>query len=325
MQTLLVGLVLILFSAVAMADVVELKDGSRIKGTVKSVNASTVELETPNGVFNINRSGVRTIRYDDADQEAAEKVRQALESNGNEQKPEEEEVEDEPVRIKALVQEEQIEDETENRSEKRSVRGFASLDFYGAADFGDKLQDNFNQNVAFFNATVGPTSGELSIDGGLGVRLGLVFSEPSGFEIGPSIGYISGPGGEGSVNSFVSGLGPAHVDIEIESKFTRMLVEARRTVAISERAHFRIGAGAGYARGEIEETDNYSGSLIGTVSVDDSWGGFTWEVSPAFVFDMTAVSIEFGVRYSGFPKKKESDEFSALEWNPFGFYTGILF
>lgn len=207
---------------------------------------------------------------------------------------------------------------------ERSVRIAAAVDAWSVADGADQWKKNFQSVVDGANAALGPTSGTIKTMPGAGIRV-MVLKRLENFEIGPSVGVVAGPSAEGNADTNVIGFGPLHTKAEISTTFVRTLLEARGLIPVSERVSFQLGAGGGYASGKEKETDTYTGITNQTTEVSDSWGGFTWEVSPAFVFDVHPVTIEFGVRYAHFPTKKEDATASEFKWNPFAVYAAIGF
>jgi hypothetical protein len=176
------------------------------------------------------------------------------------------------------------------------------------------------------NALIGTggTDASYSSAGGVGVR-GMLFRKSGNFEFGPSLGIIRGPSSEVEARTSPNGGGPdVFTKITHDTRFIRLLAEGRWIKPLSRRARFQMGLGAGYANGSIEREQEIASG--GMTTTDDSFGGFTWEISPGLGWDLNAVWVEFGLRYAQFPSRDADASIPTdFEWNPIGLFAAVMF
>ncbi|MBV9080692.1 MAG: hypothetical protein JO102_06195 [Elusimicrobia bacterium] len=207
----------------------------------------------------------------------------------------------------------------------RPVRFFANVDLFAVNDADKNWKKSLQNTIDTLGTTLGATSGEINSYGAVGVRAGVLRITESGWEAGGSLGYISGPSAEANIDTTISGVGTLHTEDKFEAAFTRLLAEARKSARVSRRVSLRLGVGAGIAWGRLKQTTDLSGTSSSSNNMTEKWHGFTGEISPAIIFDINPVSVEFGLRYVHMPRKAKSDNFDSFKWNPFGVFAGLMF
>ena len=162
----------------------------------------------------------------------------------------------------------------------------------------------------------------------LGARVGVLFPVEDFGDIGVSIGYIAGPNSETKMTFNSTTIGNAVVNIDRKLTFTRVLGEFKKDISINDNWSFKPGVGFGMAFGKSKETvasaTGWAASMKGD-SYAKSWNGVTWEVSTAFTRKYNAVDLNLAVKYAGFPKLKENDNVSKIDWSTLGFSIGLGF
>jgi len=194
---------------------------------------------------------------------------------------------------------------------------FATGDYYLRSGIEDDIEDDNSAAVA----AAGTAEGEVTTTNGIGGRVGLrVPMADDRFDLGASFSYIKGPEIDSELNTPIG-----NVNQNTDTFFSRVMAEAGLRLPISERVHFRLGAGAGIGRTRVENKVAGSGIFFGSDSSGtEEQDGFTWEVSPAFVFT-GGVDFELGLRYAQFEQVDETDETPEINWKPLGFYLGLAF
>lgn len=147
------------------------------------------------------------------------------------------------------------------------------------------------------------TASNVDSGGAFGLRFTYLRPVRNNLEAGGSLGYIMGPNAE-----YKSGILGSALNWEMDMSFIRLLGELKTDIPIGGNWNFKPGISAGMAFGNI----NYSGSISG----DDSWSGFAWEISAPFVYG----DYIFALKYAGFPTGDNSDN-----WNTFGISAGYRF
>lgn len=201
-----------------------------------------------------------------------------------------------------------------------SVQPFGSVDFY----LHDGIEDDVNKSNsdAVNNAPAGQATGEVTTNNGIGGRLGLrvPFADRRA-DIGASYSYIKGP----SIDSKVE-TPTGNQNNNTDTFFSRIMGEVGVNFPISKGVKFRLSGAAGVGQARIE--NHVDGTGIYAATNKDSTkndSGFTWEVSPAFVFGGDLASVELGVRYAQFSTVSKTNDTPKIDWKPFGFYVGVAF
>lgn len=217
-----------------------------------------------------------------------------------------------------------------------SPRTFGSFELFGAGGIEDNLEDDVNDVVNILNSVGVAASASTKTRIGLGGRLGSMFHENQGFEIGGSIGAIIGPQVEQTMHNGPFTYIPTNTTYNYNGKteiitdtfFLRVLLEASQTVPLSANGALRLAGGLGLATGLVDQSIQTSGSIANVLAsgdADDRWTGLAWEFGPSLIFPMDTTELEIGLRYSHFPKKKETDEIAAIKWDPFSAFIGFKF
>lgn len=289
----------VFFSAVAStasAETLYLKDGSRIKGTIKLATSDLVEIETPNGLLSVKKERIRSIDY-------SAEVAETSTPRPSAPPP--------------------IHNPSESLRPYGKGRIFTSLDYYLPANAGNGFKDDA-QAAAVAIAGIGyNVTGSVKTLGGLGGRLGFLVPVSEMVELGASGGYIMGPNSEAKLTLTSPGNnGVATVNRSVS--FLRFLVEERTKFPLSEESSFRLGAGVGAAHGKITDELICIGTACTRPGVPESesadWSGFAWEITAEFMFR----NMSFGSRFAGFPKFNDSN-LSKMEWTTPGFFFGYAF
>lgn len=228
-----------------------------------------------------------------------------------------------------------VSQEQSKRKKSRRARIFATLDYFTISGADGEWKKNLASSSEYAVDVIGYDSAryELSSTFGLGGRIGVhvPYEDEPRLTWGASIGYVLGPSAETNVTASDNVVSAGYYDSEVETSFTRFLLELTRNYPIGENSRFSMGVGAGLAQGTIEEDWRYSGSFVTVLglspngSAKESWSGFTWELSPSIVIASGESELEFGARIAGFPKLEEGDTFSEFAWTPFSVYAGIRF
>lgn len=283
-------------ASTASAETLYLKDGSRIRGTIKLANADLVEIETPNGLLSVRKERITSIDY-------SAEVAENSTSRPSTPTPR----------------------QTPSDSLRPYGRGriFTSVDYYLPANAGDGVRDTFQASIVEAIG-LGYTAASYSAKttGGLGGRLGYLIPVSESVELGLSGGYVNGPKTTGKINVSNGGFTGA-IAYNRSVSFLRFLVEERTKFPLSEKSSFRVGGGIGVAHGTVTEDVTCTGPacLKTATSESTTWSGLAWEFTAEFMLQ----SMSFGSRFAGFPKFKGDTNLSKIEWTTPGFFFAYAF
>lgn len=205
----------------------------------------------------------------------------------------------------------------------RSLHPFAQFDRFLVTDADETWKEElaslppqgpiFQENEGFIAHTDDATGG----------RIGIM-KDFRHFDVGLSAGQIVGPSADIATRNNSFPFGSFGYYRQIRSSFTRFLLEAKYDLPVSGWLILRLGAGAGMAFGKLSiGTSPRPGYPAYLDTVDDSWEGPTWEISPTAVIRIKKIGIEFGFRYAHFPENSGTVLFSEFEWNPIGYFVGV--
>lgn len=186
----------------------------------------------------------------------------------------------------------------------------------GNADSTLPSSSNICANLLRQNGGVGgPCSTTARSYGAEGLRI-KAMRERTGIEVGPSIGYLNGGPGVGTINVRAT-TAPRQATVTSSANTMRFLGEARNTWSLSKSVRARMGTGLGIAVENTTLSNSGFGtdSYISGYSDYSSLGWFTWELSPALVYK----DISLGVRYVGFARGGQ------VPWNTCGAFFGVDF
>lgn len=286
----------ILLGSTANAEVLHLKDGSKIHGTIKLANAELVEIETPNGLLSVKKERITSIDY------SAEVTESSM------------------PRPSAPPP---IQNPSEPLRPSGKGRIFTSLDYYLPANAGDGFKNDAQATAAAIAGMGYNVAGSVKTSGGIGGRLGFLVPISEIVELGVSGGFIVGPNSEAKLTLTSAGNnGVATVNRSVS--FLRFLIEERTKFPLSEKSSFRLGGGIGAAHGKVKDELICTGSACTRPGVPESdsatWSGFAWEITAELMFQ----NISFGSRFAGFPKFDNS-KLSKMEWTTPGLFFGYTF
>jgi hypothetical protein len=201
-----------------------------------------------------------------------------------------------------------------------SLQPFGSVDYY----LHDGIEDDINKanNDAVNSVPAGQANGEVTTTNGVGGRLGLrVPFAQRRVDIGASYSYIKGP----SIDSKLeTPLGTQNNNTD--TFFSRIMGEVGVNFPITPAVKFRLSGAAGMGHARVENHVDGSGAFAGTnQDATKESSGFTWEVSPAFVFGGPLVNVELGLRYAQFSPVDKTNDTPRIEWKPLGVYVGVAF
>ena len=210
---------------------------------------------------------------------------------------------------------------------ENKARVVLGIDYYSQGN----LEDNLDQDEKNFRDIVAGEGGESHpshvTNGGAGLRVGfhVPFKSLNNWAWGFGLNYVPALNTELNVHDPTSP--PGDLKSEIENTYTRGIFEIAKYFPLREGLLFRIGAGAGIGQGITIQKLSSSGyySSWGSYGSSHRSTGFTWEVSPAVVFDLGGKNIELGLRYASFPKIEKSEETSAVEYRGLAGYIGFAF
>jgi hypothetical protein len=201
--------------------------------------------------------------------------------------------------------------------EGRGVQVFGTVDYYGAGDIDEDVEDNYNRLLDL----AGNGRNDISTSNGIGARLGVRTTIADGaFDVGASAGYVLGPEIEAEFESFSP---VARTEETIKTEFIRVLVEIGGRIWVSDTVAIRLGGGVGL--GQSKMTDDFSATGVASRSREEKETGVTWELSPAMLIQRGKMDIEIGARYAQFPKIEKTNDTYEIDWTPFGFYVGLAF
>jgi len=206
----------------------------------------------------------------------------------------------------------------------KSLKFTGSLDMFLASNAGDRLE-----NMTKADKTSGNISSyKLNTNAAFGGRVGAMHPVENIADFGLSLGYIAGPNGDMKVNG-------VKYYKDINRRFFRALVEARKDFKFNDKISFLGGAGMGMAFGR-QEFVLQTANVINGVSIDTydkNFNGFTWELSVGASYKATEkLDVELGARYAGFPSCPNTVndvtgimDVPGMNWSGLGFFTGVRF
>lgn len=225
-------------------------------------------------------------------------------------------------------------------AEPLTGRLYIGLDAFSVADGADKWKKNASEAInTLVNVTGYDSAGyTIKTTPGFGGRIGLKFpfKNIENANWGASLGFVKGPASDIKVHAESTLTIPGAYTEKINTSFIRILFDLSKSFPVGIRSdgkqsRFAIGAGIGAAQGKIESKTTVSGSFVTVLGAPPSttdnktWTGLTWEVSPSLIIPSGTTEIEIGARIAGFPKLKESTNFSEFKWTPFGFFGALHF
>jgi opacity protein-like surface antigen len=236
---------------------------------------------------------------------------------------------------------------------RADVRFFTQLEYWTPAGAFEQAEDYWDGTLAAQLAAVNANAPQFGAFGaldsdiseGLGARAGVGVSAGGGWEWGGSLGYVKGPSADFGYYTTIWDFSFSTTDPiatramsdEYDTSFLRLLLEGRKRFSLGGSMEFRLGAGAGLAKGNLQRTFRslthpnpaYIPGLDTVLSadVDESWTGFTWEAGPSVAFVREKWEAELAVVYASFPKtsKGAGQGFSEFKWNPLGVRLGVAF
>ncbi|MBK8574588.1 MAG: hypothetical protein IPN90_02535 [Elusimicrobia bacterium] len=214
--------------------------------------------------------------------------------------------------------------ETPGGNTEHKVHFFCQIETWSTADAfkesKEATKEILNDPSLPFNES------SVEIESGVGGRIGFLASmEEDGYLLGGSLGYIKGPTG---TFTFSDGNSPPNNEARIEEKtsFIRIMAEGRKHFTLNKTVGIRLGAGLGFAIGNIEDTYTFFiNPFRSSMSQSQSWTGLTWELTPSILFKAGETNIEFGITYASLPTLGENDDFYEFKWNPLGLHLGLGF
>jgi len=168
--------------------------------------------------------------------------------------------------------------------------------------------------------------GELKTYPGYGLTVGMnigAYKDSPGYI---ALSYIKGPSAEGSISIVDSTYGSGYYDEEIETTYMRFVGGYKFVAPLEKNSNAFIDLSGGFGHGKIEDTwtqNSYFGYSSGSPS--ESWSGITWSAGVGMAWEYPTYIFEVGVRYSQFPKLKDSDTFSDVNWTPFSLNMSFVF
>lgn len=244
------------------------------------------------------------------------------------------------MKIKALLAVLVMATGTTAYAESGSGRFYLGLDAFTVAEAADKWKETASAAINMLVDVTGYDTAAYTMKTtpGIGGRFGVQFpfKNIENANWGASIGYVKGPSSVIKVHAESTLTTQGTYKEEIDTSYMRLLLELAKSFPVGSgtsgnQTRFSIGAGIGAAQGKIESNVTAGGSFVTVLgaptSTSDSktWTGLTWEVSPSLIIPSGTTEIELGAKIAGFPKLKESDNFSEFKWNPFGFFAALHF
>ncbi|MDQ7773496.1 MAG: hypothetical protein RDU13_08220 [Elusimicrobiales bacterium] len=194
----------------------------------------------------------------------------------------------------------------------------------GGAD--KKWEENYEAGFDLIASIWDYTSGEFKSYPGFGVTFGVnlgAYKDSPGYI---AFSYIKGPSAEIDMTFNDSVFGPGYYNEEVETSFMRFVGGYKFVSPIEGNSLFFIDLNGGFGRGKVESSyseNSFLGYYSGSAS--ESWSGMTWSASPGIAWEYPGYILEFGVRYTVFPKLKDSDTFADISWRPFSLYLNFVF
>lgn len=209
----------------------------------------------------------------------------------------------------------------------KSARGEfeMAVDYFFPTNIAKANEDGLRQVVNFAASSGYNTVGTVTTSGGVGGRVGYLFSVSSFFFIGPSLGYLSGPNTKIAISA-ISGAQTALLTGTQKVSFFRPMLEAKLELPKNERdlMGFNIGGGIGAAYGHSDESLTCSGSgcsYAGSSTGYGNWNGLTWEL----MAEDTIGNFAFGLRWAGFPKSSGAAGDVFPYWHTYGIFAALEF
>ena len=212
---------------------------------------------------------------------------------------------------------------------ENKTKFFGDLEMFMPANVADGGEADVKDTAQYLVDVIGydSVSYKLETTAAVGARVGVLFPIDGFGDIGVSVGYLAGPKTETTMTLKSTIVGDGGIKAETNITFTRVLCEYKKDIPVNENWSFKPGIGIGLAFGQSKEKiTSATGSAAGTTgSAAKSWNGVTWEVSPAFTRRYSSVDLNLAIKYAGFPKLKENDNVSKIDWSTLGFSIGLGF
>jgi hypothetical protein len=207
-----------------------------------------------------------------------------------------------------------------------SIEPNGAMEYFGTVDYyfrGNIDKDVINNYDAAVDA-LGNAGYDFTTTGGIGGRVGL--RKPIAndlFDIGASASLVAGP--KIDVNFIDSTPTPGTIHETITTRYSRLMAEFGARFRMTERSTFRLGGAAGLGRSASKDSVDGTGAYAGSQTFTHHDDGFAWEITPSIIIAEERAKFEFGVRYAGFPKIKQTMNSAPLDWNAFGIFIGASF
>lgn len=212
---------------------------------------------------------------------------------------------------------------------KNKVKTFVDLEMFSPMNVSDGSEADVKDAAqTLVDLGFDSVSYKIETTAAVGARVGVLFPVENLGDIGVSIGYIAGPNSETKVTINSTIVGNAVENVDRKLTFTRVLGEFKKDISINDNWSFKPGVGFGMAFGKSKETVTSATGWAASIEGDSyakSWNGVTWEASAAFTRKYNAVDLNLAVKYAGFPKLKENDNVSKIDWSTLGFSIGLGF
>ncbi len=218
-------------------------------------------------------------------------------------------------------------------AEEKVGQFFATFDYYLAGDVADDIENEIQDSAEASTQTGDPATADTDTSNGVGGRIGYLRNLSRHFALGGSLGYVAGPTIDSELTFLSGGISgiTGNANTTVKTSYLRFMAEGVGKLPLNEKVTLNLGLGLGAASAKMEQegtvflTNGFS-SVSDSVDADESTIGFSWEISPSVDFHLEKVDLALGLRYSQFPKIKESDETVEIEeWNALGFFAGVKF
>ncbi|MDT8287970.1 MAG: toxin-antitoxin system YwqK family antitoxin, partial [Elusimicrobiales bacterium] len=203
---------------------------------------------------------------------------------------------------------------------------FLTPELFTIGGANKKWEENFNNVMDYLGYYFDYAYGEMKTSPGYGVTAGVNFGAYKDSPGYIALSYIKGPSAEGDITIADSTYGPGYYNEKIETTYLRFVGGYKFVATLEGNSHAFVDLSGGFGRGKIEDNwtgSSYSGYSSGSSS--ESWGGITWSAGIGMGWESTSAIFEMGVRYSQFPKLKDSDTFSDVNWTPFSLNLSLIF
>ena len=214
--------------------------------------------------------------------------------------------------------------QTSIASDYKTNHYLVGIDFFGYGNLEDNLEQVQSEQSNEVLLLGGEPQKKREVSGGIGFRVGYMRSLSANTRVGVSVGYIPSLKSELTINDPV--FPPGSLTTEIDTSYVRALMELGQYFHLSDKFALKLGGGIGVAKAKTDQTYSGSGfyeSDSATYSATNT--GLAWEISPALVLAIGATELELGVRYTGLPTIKETDEVYEVGYSGFGAFAAIVF